>query len=1095
MKIITGRPHRLLGHLLEHMRNLISSGERCMLIVPSQYTLQAEVEVMEALNLPGTFLIDILSPVRLKSRVFERAGEPDRVIIDERGKCMVLSTIIEEEKENLTVYRASASDAADGLSKKMSAMIADLKRSAVTPEALDNAIESMEDSDPGKNKLSDIQRIYAAYEARMIGRLADDEDVSREMRTRMKRSGVLDHQHVFVFGFDMITPTFAEDLLHMDVLAKSVSLFIETDKNSAPDGRLFSPVNESIERLAATAKERGVPIERKTVHSPLNAPKNIRELEEGLFALGAQEITDFPDSISICACANRRAEAHRAASMIRQLLINEESPSDIAIVYPKGSGCGALLETIFPQYDLQAYISEKRNASAHPLCRFLLSALAIVSGGWRTADIIECLHSGFTGHTQDEIDALCSYAEGIDLRSEAWKRPFAFMKKGATSDLDALNASRERLAQPLIDFEKRIVKSKNGDDVLNAIVALLDDVQAFETLSDMRETLIKEKQDALAQDCAQVWNRLMETLDQLHTLLGGESVSSATLLMLLKSGLQAMELSALPPVDGAVICGEIGNVRTAQVSFLFVIGMNDMGSGDENGLLTPLEMEEAEQATRAYLGMRASQRAALSQLDILKVMSGTKKKLSVSYSLADDTGKALREDSAVSALKRLFVNMPVSGGLAKEDLESMLTAPKPAVQALSVMLSDAADEKRDMAETGAQVYAALSREQEGEESLLRMTRRLSQSARSRLIASQARTLYGRPVMSVSRLETFAQCPYKHFVRYGLAPQEEIRPGVDRAELGTLYHEAAEQFIRRISNQAEFPDIDAETSDKIMDDVMKPLLEAWSQSPLVTSRRGASIAARISKTAKRAGRNILSQYAGSSFRPMRSELIFGQGDLAPITLELSDGSTIFLQGRIDRIDVMDGDRIRIIDYKSGTKKFDPTMAYWGMQLQLMLYLAAALSRIPGSRAAGFFYCWIANPVIHSESRVKEEIERQLAKKLALAGISLSDVSVLRAHGESHAAMITKDGKPNGRYASSMVDEEGMENLVAFARGKAVSIAGQVYGGVIDDSPAEYGQFDACAQCDYAAVCGFDPSRGRRRRLQGKTLEDLTGHSSH
>ena len=281
----------------------------------------------------------------------------------------------------------------------------------------------------------------------------------------------------------------------------------------------------------------------------------------------------------------------------------------------------------------------------------------------------------------------------------------------------------------------------------------------------------------------------------------------------------------------------------------------------------------------------------------------------------------------------------------------------------------------------------------------------------------------------------------------------------------------------------------------MDDVMTPLIEQWRQSPLGKSQRGASLAARISKTARRAGRSIVSQYAGGGFHPLRSEMIFGQGNLAPIALELSDGSVIFLQGRIDRIDVMDGDKIRIIDYKSGAKKFDPTMAYWGLQLQLMLYLAAALAQIPGTSAAGFFYCRIANPIIHSESRIKEEIERQLAKKLFLAGITLSDIEVLRAHGESHAAMITKDGQPSGRYSGSMVDAQGMENLLSFAKSRATGIAQDVYRGVISDEPAEFGQFDACAQCDYAAVCGFDPTRSRRRRLSGKKLEDLTGESKH
>ena len=225
------------------------------------------------------------------------------------------------------------------------------------------------------------------------------------------------------------------------------------------------------------------------------------------------------------------------------------------------------------------------------------------------------------------------------------------------------------------------------------------------------------------------------------------------------------------------------------------------------------------------------------------------------------------------------------------------------------------------------------------------------------------------------------------------------------------------------------------------------------------------------------------------------MVFGRDGAAPVTLQLADGSYVYLQGRIDRIDVMDdgSGAIRVVDYKSGFKKFDPTMAYWGIQLQLLIYLAAALSRIDGAQPAGFFYCRIAGPTVKTESRIKEEVEKQIAKKLELAGISLSDVTILRAQDAHHSQMVTKDGTPSGRYAASMVDESGMNALLTFAKDKARQLARDAYNGQIDDSPAVHGQFSACALCDYAAICGFDPARKERRRLNAKKLDDLIGRT--
>ena len=182
MKIITARPHRLLDICIDRIRQSVAEGKRSMFLVPSQYTLQAEIEIMTRLELEGTFMIDVLSPARLQSRIFERAGQPDRVIFDERGKCMVLTEIIEEEKENLTVYRTAATNGALGLAQKMSALIADFKRSGKTAQEILTQLENMDESEralSAAGKLADTARIYAAYEQKMSGRLSDAEDVSR----------------------------------------------------------------------------------------------------------------------------------------------------------------------------------------------------------------------------------------------------------------------------------------------------------------------------------------------------------------------------------------------------------------------------------------------------------------------------------------------------------------------------------------------------------------------------------------------------------------------------------------------------------------------------------------------------------------------------------------------------------------------------------------------------------------------------------------------------------------------------------------------------------------------------------------------------
>lgn len=1092
MKIITARPHKLLGECVRRIGALERAGKSCMFVVPAQYTLQAELEIMGRLGLKGSFLIDVLSPGRIQARVFERAGAPERVAFDERGKRMVLSEIIAQEKENLSFYSSAAESGAGGFTAKVSALIADLKRSEATPVQVRVGAEQLPEGSIARRKLEDAALLYAAYEQQMEGRLADAEDISVEMRTRMERSGVLEGQHVFVYGFDMITPTFAAELVHMDRLCASLTVAVETDENSAPDGRLFAPVNFSVQRLEKLAREAGRVYERERIAGGREIPEDLAQLERGLFALGAEPYPGECPHLSVRACSTPRAEVHQLGARMREMAMGGEDLAQMAIVYPKGSGYGALLSSILPQYGVAVYVAEKRAAGAHPLCRFLLSALAVVSGGWRTGDVIECAQAGFLHLSAEEISALSAYAEGVDLRGEAWKSPFTYIKSGDEEELAALNSARERLTAPLVAFGREIQRAKNARASVRAVVALLEGVGAADTLEQMRADLLEAGLAPEAEDCAQIWNALMETLDQLYTLLDGESAHAETALRLLQEGLSALELSALPPADGAVICGTIGNVRTAEVRVLFALGMNDAPGAADGGLLTQEEREDAARATGAYLGMTAAESAALAQLDELKVLTGATERVAVSFALADETGRALREGATVQAMRRLFPALTVTGGLAQEEMTGMLTAPGPALEALSVCLSEASDGRTELGERERAAFAALRAEDGSREALLAVTRRLGEPPQRRLPSAQARALYGRPVMSVSRLETFAQCPYRHFVRYGLVPEEPVEPGVDRAELGTLYHEAAERFTRAATAQPGFPELAPELCDRLMAEAIAPLLLRWRSSPLGQSARGRAVARRVEKTAKRTARSIVSQFADSRFRPMRTELVFGQNGIAPITLELADGSHVYLQGRIDRVDVLDGSgMIRVIDYKSGAKKLDPTMAYWGLQLQLLIYLAAALEEIPGAQPAGFFYCRIADPTVKTESRIREEVEKQIARRLALAGISLSDVEILRAQGATHAAMVTKDGRPSTTYKGSIADKERMEELIGFARHKAAQLAQEAYDGMIDDYPAELAPFSACQTCRYAAVCGFDPAVKPRHRLSKKTLDDLRG----
>ena len=1083
MEIITARPHRLEDELAQRIGARLQAGERCMVLVPSQETLHTELALMERLAPEGSFDIDVLSPGRLRDRVFERAGRPSRTVFDERGKRMVITGILEREKDSLTVYGRAAENGRESLAAKLSEVIACCKRSGVSAEEL--RLRAEQAQAPLAGKLADAALVYGRYEEQMAGRLADMEDMLSEVRQRMERSAVVKGQHVFVTGFDMITPDFAEELLCIAKAAASLCLLVESDANGAPDGSLYAPVNASLERLKAAARDHGVSVREVHAERPLEGPEDLAALEARLFALGAESCAGVPEHIRLLAVSTQRREVQLAAAEIRRLAASGVPLEEVAVLYPKATEYPALLASVLPEYGIAAYTAEKRPAASHPLARFLLNALTAKEGAsWHMQEVGECIQSGFMPLTAEEGDALCAYCEEMEIRGGAYGRPFVYRDGPDMTEetLAALEDSRQRAAQPLTDLHAALKRAQDADGVIHAVLTLLEETQAAEKLETMAAELEEKGLVSEAQDCRQIWNALMETLDQLHDALGGERVSPETVRSLLTGGLSALKLSALPPAEGAVICGEIGNLRTGRVGNLFVLGMNDRQENAVPGLFSPQERRSIEQ-DGVYLGMDDREREALSRLDLLKALSAAREHLWVSYALADENGGALQEGEAAQALRRLFPDLPLQTELPGQELIRTACAPGPAAEAVALCLREAAANGEQPGGEIPEVCAALAEAEEGRKMLSVIRRMAAAPQVLHLEPEQARKLYGdgRAAASVSRLETFAACPYRHFVGYGLKPERERGQLVDRAELGTLYHEILQRFVTDAMALPEFPALPEEAVGRLISRAEEDLLSAWRQSPFGESGRGAAYARHIHRTAASASMSVLKQYASDGFVPRSAELVFGEGDLPPLEVELADGTHLYIKGRIDRVDQLtgDGETIRIVDYKSSGKKLDATRVYYGLQLQLMIYMSAALAAIPGSRAGGFFYFHIDDPSINTESRIRSEVEKELARKMALSGVTLADVEVRRANGMERAR-------------SGVLEPEQMEALLGFAKRKAGELADQVKDGLIDISPYELPgavRETACQYCGYAAICAFDPASRPRRVLQKKTLGEV------
>ena len=214
-----------------------------------------------------------------------------------------------------------------------------------------------------------------------------------------------------------------------------------------------------------------------------------------------------------------------------------------------------------------------------------------------------------------------------------------------------------------------------------------------------------------------------------------------------------------------------------------------------------------------------------------------------------------------------------------------------------------------------------------------------------------------------------------------------------------------------------------------------------------------------------------------------------GDFEPSSYEVR-----FAGGKIDRVDTcMDGDKVyvKVLDYKTGTKVFDVVALYHGLQLQLMVYMNAAMQmeskKHPDSEIipAGVFYYRISEPFVDKK---QESPEEALLKEMKPDGIVHLKEDVLEhldhcMAGESLVVPIKYNKNGSLSRSSKTASEDEFYAMLKHAAKKVEQIHGQILSGDTAALPYRRGQETGCDYCSYRHVCGFD------RKIPGYEYREL------
>lgn len=1084
----TGKTRRIFDEIKESLHSTESG--RLLLIVPEQFTLQTERDLIRYLETPGIMRVDVLSFTRLAHNVFNEVGGITRIPIDDQGKSMMLRKIIGEIEDDLGIYKKTASQ--QGFISKYIDLLSSLKKNNVFPEDLR---EQLGDMDEGmmKDKLEDILAIYEKVMQQSMGVYMDGEDTMTLLIEKMHQAPFLRNASIWIDGFSSFPSQSIEIIKELMKIAPEVAISLPIDTHpKARDSEVFTLPKKILLKLRQGAKEQG--IEEKLVdlnqreHSYLN--REIRHLEKELYAYPYRRYPQEVQNIEIFKGSNVYSEIEYMTAKIIELVQKRQYRwRDIAIVCNDLESYGSIIKRTLEEYHIPYFLDQRRSIMNNPIIEYIVSCLEVIQRGYQYQDISRLFKTGFSPLTVEEYEKLEIYILQYGIRGRQWKSPFVLGKEEA---LPALNESREKFIGALIKMEKKLRGKHSVGEITKILYKHLESSNIKERLEEWIQNLRSQGRYEYVNENTQIWNILMDTLDQLVEIFGNQRVNLKEYYTILQSGFSSYEIGIIPTTLDQVLVGQIQRSKSHDIKALFVVGVNDgvLPSGLEDKDILSNDEKMRLQELGIDLGNDYDTRFQQERYLIYSSMSKPQEYLWLSYSLADGEGKALRPSSLIDRMKKIFPKIKeendLLGGI--EGQRKLVTTPQATFKHLIENLRLQAD-GISMEEMWWEVYQWYYEQDQWKKPRESMIEGLFHSNQVSYVGpKQAKNLYHYPIRSsVSRLEGYVKCPFAHFIKYGLRPKQLKEYKVEPPDIGEVFHNSIALFTDQLRiKKLNWAEIDRQTSQELMDEVVEQMLPQYGEGVFYSTHRSQYLIKRLKRISRRAIWTLTSHFQKGEFDLLGHEIVFGRGGQFPaIEIELSDGSRVYLEGRIDRVDILESqeeDYVKIIDYKSGNKDFTLSDVYYGLSLQLMVYMESLIengnsSRGKGLKPAGVFYFHIDDPMIQSDERIVEKVEEEIEKQLKLKGMVLKDINIVRAidkeMDKSSSVLPIKLTKENKFYKNaSALEEKGFFQLLQHSKALIQEISEEMLRGNIKIHPIKEGKKSACDYCSYEGICQFD-----------------------
>ncbi|MDT7964420.1 helicase-exonuclease AddAB subunit AddB [Clostridium perfringens] len=1115
----TGKSTFCINQIKKKINN--SPTNKLILLVPEQFTFQTENKVLNAIGERYVLNAEVLSFKRLAHNVFNECGGATRTIMGDAGKSMLIFKVLEDLGDNMTVFKNASRQ--KGFIDIASKTITEFKKYNVNNEVLDLTINEIEDENL-KMKMEELKDVFNEFNLRLHEGYVDEEDQLLLLNEKLDGCSLYDGAEIWIDEFSSFTPNQLSVIGKLLKRAKSVNITLSIDEVNLPKGEsdLFVATKNTEKRLMNLIQEEGIAFNgyinlNEDIPYRFKENKELAHIERQLYAYPFKQYRGKNNSLRLYRANNNYDEIEFVAKDILRLVREKQYRfKDISVICRDVDNYEKVVSAIFSEYEIPYYIDKKIDIASNPLIVFINSAVDIISKNWTYESMFKYLKTGlikeFRGIEGAEfIDELENYVLAYGIKGKKWMEEWvnyssSILKEEDISEenkqrLERLNDIRETIVTPLDEFNKQCKGKKTLKEFATILYEFLDSKLDIMDTIDKYVEYFKENDMAIeAKEYSEVRDIFIDVLEQAVDVLGNEVMDLNEFMKVLNIGLSQYEMGLIPVALDQVNIGDITRIKSRGTKALYIIGVNDgvlPSASKEEGILSD---NDREILLEKGISLASDTRTKIFEEQFLVYTAFTiaEEYLVVTYPLADFEGKSQRPSIIVHRLKKILPNVKEEseGFKLVNDKYEKISAKIPTLNELMIAIRKNYD-GAEIEDYWKYVYDWYLREPKWKERIEYVRKGLEYTNLENNISKEkAKKLYednkNKISLSVSRLERYAQCPFAYYIQYGLKAKDRKIYEFTAPDLGSFMHEILDEFTNEIKEKdLKWSDLSKENCRNIINSLVDNQVKNNKSSILNSSKRYSYFTDRFKRILTKSVMVISEQMKRSDFEIYKNELAFGfSKDVNSIKLDLPSGESFYLNGRIDRVDKLnlEGETyLRIIDYKTGSKKFDLNKFYNGLQMQLLVYLDALINNsenivenqaMPGA----ILYFRIDDPILKSKGDLtEEEIKSEVLKELKLEGLLLDDVKVVKAMDNTlepgtHSLIIPANMKKAGDLGKNkaLITMEQFELLRKYVNEKMVEICQNMIEGKIDIEPCKENKNIVCDYCNYSHICQFDSS---------------------